>query len=164
VHAGARPDSAKGVPVDTWVAILRELRARSAPPIVLVCAPAEEAHARAVAERATGTVLLDDPPLGIAETIAAHAFARIALTADGGSRHLATAAYDVPLVVLHGPTDPRHTAEHRSLVRTVRVEVACGPCHAELCGIKSDEHLQCQRRIDPQRVADAAFDLLDPSA
>jgi heptosyltransferase-2 len=164
VHAGARPDSAKGVPIDTWIAIVNQLRARGSPPIVLVCAPGEEQHARAVAAGVKGVVLLDDPPLDLAETIAAHAFARVALTADGGSRHLATAAHRVPLVVLHGPTDPRHTADHVSEVRVVRVDVECGPCHEEVCPIKSERNHQCLRRIDPARVADLAFELMTASA
>lgn len=164
VHAGSRPNSAKAVPIDTWIAVIHELRSRGAPPIVIVCASGEEEHARAVAARSSGVVLLDDPPLDIAETIAAHEFARVALTADGGSRHLATAAHAVPLVVIHGPTDPRHTADHCSDVRVVRVDVTCGPCHEELCRIKLDAHHQCMRRIDPAHVADLAFELMTASA
>jgi heptosyltransferase-2 len=164
VHAGARPNSAKAVPIDTWIAIVQALRSRGSPPIVLVCAPGEEEHARAVALRSSGVVLLDDPSLGIAETIAAHAFARVALTADGGSRHLATAAHHVPLVVLHGPTDPRHTADHASVVRIVRIDVECGPCHQDLCRIEIDRRHQCMRLIEPNRVAELAFELMSASA
>ncbi|MDZ4774873.1 MAG: glycosyltransferase family 9 protein [Planctomycetota bacterium] len=160
VHAGARPDSAKGAPIEMLIAIVHALVARGSPPIVLVCAPGEEAHARSVATRCPGVVLLTDPALDIVETIAAHGFARVALVTDGGSRHLATAAHRVPLVVLHGPTDPRHTADHRSSVRIVRVDVECGPCHEELCRLELDEYHQCMRRIDPARVADVAFELM----
>ncbi|MBL8859677.1 MAG: glycosyltransferase family 9 protein [Planctomycetes bacterium] len=159
IHAGARANSAKGVPPDLWAAIARGLRERGAPKIVLVCAPGEEAAARAVKQLVPEAVLFDDPPLAIDETVAAHALAAFALAPDGGSRHLAQAAGATPLVVVCGPTDPRHTADHGPRVRIVRTRVECGPCHLETCPISGADAHACMMRIDPTRVVDAAFEL-----
>ncbi len=160
VHAGGRANSSKAVPPATWIAILRQVRERSRVPIVLACARGEELPARAVAAGVPGSVLLDDPPLGIAETAAAHRFAAVALAADGGSAHLAKAASSVPLIVIHGPTDPRHVADHRPGVFTARVEVECGPCHDEHCRIATDARDQCMRRLDTLSLAARTVELL----
>lgn len=160
IHAGARPNSAKGVPPETWAFVARALRQRSALPIVLTCAPGEEASARAVHRLAAETILLDAPPLDVAELAAAHAFAALALTSDSGPRHLAHAVSRTPTVVLFGPTDPRHTADHSDSVLGVRVELPCSPCHREVCPLSGADHHACMRRIDPAVVVERAFELL----
>lgn len=158
VHAGSRPDSAKGIPADVLARLVRELARRDAAPVVLCCAPGEERTARAVAHAVPHAVLLDDPAPGIAELVALSVLARAVVTPDNGARHVAQAAGKATLV-LCGPTDPRHTAEHGPWTRVVRVEVECGPCHREHCPLADAAHLACWRAIDPERAAESAVEL-----
>lgn len=164
VHAGARPESAKAVPIAIWSAILQRVRSRWNGTIVLACAPGEEAPARALAEALSGLVLLDAPALDLPETAALHRFAALVLAPDGGSVHLARASTRVPTVVLYGPTDPRHTAEHVGATTVERVEVPCGPCHDEHCPLPCLQRHQCLSRLDPARVADHTIELLERGA
>jgi heptosyltransferase II len=77
------------------------------------------------------------------------------LTNDSGSMHIAS-ALGVPTVVIFGPTDEFATgpAGRRNVI--VREPVDCAPCHNRECPI---DH-RCMTRVDAQRVAEAALQLL----
>lgn len=166
VNAGARPDSAKGVPAAPLARIIERVAAELGLAVVLACGPGEEARARATRDelRATCT-LLDAPPPGVAELVAWTAEAACVLGPDNGARHVAQ-ALGRRTIVLCGPTDPRHTDEHAPTTRVVRAEVECGPCHAERCPRAADA-LACFTRIPIDEVAAAARALVEsetPSA
>jgi len=74
---------------------------------------------------------------------------------DTGPRHLAI-AYDVPVVVIMGPTDPAATASDYQKTTIVRQSVPCAPCYLRTCPL---DH-QCMRRITPEQVVAAAEELL----
>ena len=81
--------------------------------------------------------------------------ARLLLCNDTGPRQIAV-ALGTPAVVLMGPTDPGHTAHWLERQRVLREDVPCSPCHLKTCPI---DH-RCMTRIEPERVADAARELL----
>lgn len=149
VNAGARPGSAKGADPSVLAALAR----RRGLPIVIACGPGEEENARATAAelRGTGALLLDDPPPRLPELVAWIASAAWFVTPDSGPRHMAQ-ALRVPSLVLCGPTDPRHTAEHEDRIHVTRVEIPCSPCHREVCPLTGDAHRACMRTIDPDRA------------
>ncbi len=149
VNAGARPGSAKGADPRVLAALAR----RPGLPIVLACGPGEEANARATAAELRGdrALLLDDPPPALPDLFALIATASWFVTSDSGPRHLAQAVRARTLV-LCGPTDPRHTAEHGDRIHVARVELACSPCHREVCPLEGEAHHACMRTIDPERV------------
>jgi ADP-heptose:LPS heptosyltransferase len=160
-NAGARPGSAKGIPPESLAAAL-DLVARARPlPVVLACAPGEEGSARETASRLrhARAILLDDPAPDLAELAALSASAELAIGPDNGARHVAE-ALGTPCVVLCGPTDPRHTSEHRPTTRLLHAEVPCGPCHLELCPLAGEAKHACMRSIEPAAVAAAAAELL----
>jgi heptosyltransferase-2 len=161
VNAGARPDSAKGFPPDRFASALDACAASIALPFVLACGPGEEANARRAAAlvRRARIVVLDEPAVGLPELVFLSSAARLAITTDSGPRHLAQ-AFETPTVVLCGPTDPRHTAEHPANVRVLRVSVPCGPCHRERCPLAGDQHHACMKSIEPVAIARAADVLL----
>ena len=160
-NAGSRPGSAKGLPPEVLARALDALAEELALPVVLACAPGEQARARETALRCARarTLLLDEPPSPLAELVALSSLARLVVGADGGARHVAVAV-GTPVVAVCGPTDPRHTAEHLARTRVVRVEVPCGPCHREVCPIARDGERACFRRVDAGEVAAAALGLL----
>lgn len=144
VNAGGRNGSAKTADPD----VLARVGRLSALPLVLVCGPGEESNARATLARLSGTsaVLLDDPVPHLPELLALLALASACITADSGPRHLAQ-ALSKPVTVLYGPTDPRHSAEHAPNIRGLRAEIACGPCHREVCPLFGEAERACMRAL-----------------
>jgi heptosyltransferase-2 len=80
---------------------------------------------------------------------------RLLLTNDSGPMHVA-AALGVPLVAVFGSTDWAETAPVGERQRLVREDVPCAPCRLRECPI---DH-RCMSRVDVDRVAAAALDLL----
>ena len=78
---------------------------------------------------------------------------------DTGPRHIAT-AFDIPTVVLMGPTDPRYTASNLTWTRVLRIDVECGPCHLKICPL---DH-RCMTGIHAADVLQAAAELLERRA
>ncbi|MEN6309576.1 MAG: lipopolysaccharide heptosyltransferase II [Anaerohalosphaeraceae bacterium] len=78
------------------------------------------------------------------------------ITNDTGPRHYAV-AFDVPVVVIMGPTDPRYTSANLDKTRVIRIQADCSPCHKKTC---PTDH-RCMRQITPRMVFDAAEQLLN---
>jgi len=160
-NAGARPGSAKGIPPGAFAAALDAIARETGLPVVIACAPGEEAAARETAARVllARAIRLDDPASDLTELAALCASAVLAVGPDNGARHVAQ-ALGTPCIALCGPTDPRHTAEHPPTTRLLSVLVPCGPCHREACPLAGDLRHACMHRIEPARVAAAAAELL----
>ena len=123
---------------------------------VLAPGPGEEAIVAAIAERMQEKpVTLVDPVTGLAGLAALIDDARLLLTNDTGPRHIAVAR-GTPVVVVMGPTDPRHTAHLLERQRVLREDVDCSPCHLKVCPI---DH-RCMTRLSPERAVQAAEELL----
>ena len=80
---------------------------------------------------------------------------RLLVTNDTGPRHYAV-AFDVPVVVIMGPTDPRYTHANLEKTRVLRKELDCSPCHLKQCPL---DH-SCMREILPPAVLQAAEQLI----
>jgi len=154
LDASARPDSAKQAPAELWQAALAHLGARGLPPIVVLAAPGEATVARAIAE-GVGLPLYDQPPPSLAELLAVIEGSAGLVGTDSGPRHLATAT-GRPQVILCGPTDPRHTADHTERTTLLRRKVDCGPCHLERCPLPAPRTVRCLTELSPERIAAAA--------
>ena len=74
---------------------------------------------------------------------------------DTGPRHLAI-AYNVPVVVLMGPTSPIVTHSDYPRTTILRQDVPCGPCYLRRC---PTDH-RCMMLITPEMVIAAAEKLL----
>jgi heptosyltransferase-2 len=80
---------------------------------------------------------------------------RLLITNDTGPRHYAV-AYDIPVVVLMGPTDPRYTDANLEKTIILRRDLVCSPCHHKECAL----HHDCMAQILPQEVMGAIEQLL----
>ena len=69
------------------------------------------------------------------------------VTNDTGPRHYAV-AFDVPVVVLMGPTNPDYTAANLDRTPVFREEMECSPCHKKIC---PTDH-RCMKDITPEKV------------
>jgi heptosyltransferase-2 len=158
VNVGARPESAKGYPPRQWGAVLAALAPWRDEPLVLVCGPGEEAALREAQEHAgkAPTLACLEPVASLPELVALCAGAKRVLTADAGPRHIANAV-GARVVVVCGPTDPRHTADNLERTTLLRVPIECGPCHREQCRFDDERRLRCMTAIEPERVARAAM-------
>ncbi|MHC5172345.1 MAG: glycosyltransferase family 9 protein [Planctomycetota bacterium] len=58
----------------------------------------------------------------------------VLITNDTGPRHYAV-AFNVPVVAIMGPTDPRYTAANLEKTVVIRQELECSPCHKKVCPI-----------------------------
>jgi heptosyltransferase-2 len=81
------------------------------------------------------------------------------ITNDTGPRHYAV-AFDVPTVVIMGPTDPRYTDSNLDSTVVVRKELDCSPCHKKVC---PRQH-ECMKGIKPTEVFEAAQSLVNARA
>ncbi|MBW2451744.1 MAG: lipopolysaccharide heptosyltransferase II [Deltaproteobacteria bacterium] len=77
------------------------------------------------------------------------------VTNDTGPRHYAV-AFDRPVVVIMGPTDPRYTNSNLEHTIILRKDLPCAPCHEKEC---VQQH-ECMQDITPERVMAAAQTLL----
>ena len=139
---GGRPGSAKVIPAQTMSGLLAAFRRESSMPVLLTCGPGEERHLALLQEQGLPSGVSS---LGVSdlETLAgllerSSAF----LCSDSGPRHLA-GALGRQAVVLHGPTDPRHSGLRGAPVRISRLQVPCGPCHKERCPLSGEDHMAC---------------------
>jgi heptosyltransferase-2 len=156
VAPGASFGESKLWPAEHFARTCDEIARRRGLRPVLAPAPDEIAIARDVASRMKErAVALVDPPLGLAALKALIARSRLLLSNDSGPRQIAV-ALDCPVVVVMGPTDPRHTARHQGLQRVLREDVPCAPCHLEIC---PTDH-RCMTQLSPERAVAAAEELL----
>ncbi|MFT7670008.1 MAG: heptosyltransferase-2 [Planctomycetota bacterium] len=140
LDASARANSAKAAPAELLAKVLAELAQAGGPRVVIATAPGEEDLARSVHEQSAphGAVLFDAPPPTLAELLALVEDCDLFLGTDSGPRHLATAAAR-PQIIICGPSDPRHTADHNQQTAVLRHRTDCGPCHLERCPISEGE-------------------------
>ena len=80
---------------------------------------------------------------------------QLLVTNDTGPRHYAV-AFDIPVVVIMGPTDPRYTNANLEKTIVLRRETECSPCHLKECTL---DH-RCMTEITPELVLQAGKQLL----
>ena len=80
---------------------------------------------------------------------------RLLITNDTGPRHYAV-AFDIPVVVIMGPTDPRYTDANLEKTIVVRRDLECAPCHHKECAL----HHSCMAEILPEEAMEATEKLL----
>ena len=81
---------------------------------------------------------------------------QLLITNDTGPRHYAV-AFDVPCVVIMGPTDPRYTQANLEKTTVLRRELDCSPCHRKQCPLDR----RCMQEITPQSVLQASENILE---
>lgn len=75
---------------------------------------------------------------------------------DTGPRHFGV-AFDKPVIVLMGPTDPRYTDYGLDKTIILRGNADCAPCHLKTCPV---DH-RCMTLITPQKVLTAAREMIE---
>ena len=73
--------------------------------------------------------------------------AQLLICNDAGARHIA-AAFELPTIVLMGPTAVGYTNLNLKRTKLMREPVECSPCQLKVCPI---DH-RCMTRLVPSRV------------
>jgi len=124
--------------------------------ILLFLGPGEDDIARSIIHGSQASIINTGPDK-VDLTLLKPLVKRCALlvTNDTGPRHYAV-AFDIPVVVLMGPTDPRYTAANLEKTLVLRKELDCSPCHQKKC----PRNHECMRMISPEAVFRGSEDLL----
>ena len=125
-------------------------------PLILT-GPGEEGLAHEISERMRYRAINiggADVSLALLKALISHCL--IFITTDSGPRHIAV-AFDLPTVVLMGPTDPRYSDLGHAKTIVLRKELDCSPCHLKTC---PTDH-RCMRDIKPDQVLEATERLLE---
>jgi heptosyltransferase-2 len=160
LNPGASFGSSKCWPPE-YFAELAELCERNlAARVVLLSGPGEEAIVQAILDRTRANAIdLRSEKIDLERLKPVVDRCNLMITNDTGPRHYAV-AFDVPVVVVMGPTDPRYTEANTDRTVVVRRELACSPCHLKVC---PRQH-ECMREIKPAEVFSAAETLLSVCA
>ena len=159
VTPGAGFGASKLWPAEHFATACDEIQRRHGllPLVVPAPDPAEMAIAREIAERARERcIAVVDRPGTLSDLKGFVARSELVLTNDTGPRHVGV-AFDKPVVVLIGPSAPRHTHHLMERQRVLCEDVPCSPCGRKICPI---DH-RCMTRLDPKRAVAAAGELLE---
>lgn len=159
INPGAYFGSAKRWIPARYAAVGDLLAARAGARVVVLGGAAERPLSESIAGamRVPARVLCGETTLP--ELVGVLSRLALLVTNDSGPMHVA-AALGIPIVAVFGPTDWRETAPVTERQRLVRESVPCAPCLLRDCPI---DH-RCMRSITVERVARAAFSLLEGAA
>ena len=156
---GAAFGSAKRWPVTDFAQTAALITRRRPSGVVILGGESERPVAEELAGLLTGPVLNLAGRTSLAVSMAVMARGGLLITNDSGLMHIG-GALGVPLTAVFGPTNPRTTAPlGRS--RLIRSRAACAPCLKRECPL---ERRICFDDIGPDRVAEAALNLIEPQA
>ena len=151
---GAEYGPAKRWPVEYFVAVAKHFMSTRKAKIMLLGAPSDVSVAEQFAK------LLPDVDNRVGKTtltqfISALTSARLVLSNDSGSMHLAS-ALGVPTLAVFGSTEPQLTGPMGARSRALRHHVPCSPCFLRECPID----FACMKRVTPEAAIAEAEELL----
>jgi heptosyltransferase-2 len=152
---GAKFGSSKCWPAEYFAELAELLTKRWECKILLFAGPGEGDIAKSIIEASKASIINTFPDNDLAVLKHLIKRCRLLVTTDAGPRHYAV-AFDVPVVVLMGPTDPRYTASNLEKTIVLRRELACSPCYKKRCPY---DHA-CMRGILPEEVLQESEKLL----
>jgi len=156
LNPGASFGSSKCWPAESFAELAQLCQDRFAAKVILFCGPGESDIAQAILQQTRAHIIdtrADPIDLELLKPLVKRC--NLFITNDTGPRHYAV-AFDVPVVVIMGPTDPRYTDACLDRTRIVRKELDCSPCHRKVC---PRQH-ECMQQIRPADVLNAAEQVL----
>jgi lipopolysaccharide heptosyltransferase II len=155
LNPGAFYGTAKRWLPERYAAAADVVASRTGAKVAIVGGPAERGLGEAVAGMMRTPARLLSGETTLPELVGVLSRLSALVTNDSGPMHLAS-ALGVPVVAVFGSTDWRETAPAQGRARVVREAVFCAPCMLRECPI---DH-RCMRRVDVDRVAGAALEML----
>jgi heptosyltransferase-2 len=156
MNPGAKFGSSKCWPPEYFARLAELFVKRWDCKILLFIGPGEDEIAQSILEFSKATIVNTGPDkvdLALLKYLIRRC--QLLVTNDTGPRHYAV-AFDVPVVVIMGPTDPRYTAANLEKTLVLRQELDCSPCHKKKC---PRDH-ECMSMIKPETVFEGSETLL----
>jgi len=156
LNPGASFGSSKCWPADYFAELAELCEKELGAKILLLSGPGEESIVRAILAKSQANIINSWPDkvdLELLKPLVRRC--NLLITNDTGPRHYAV-AFDVPVVVIMGPTDPRYTNSNLDHTIVLRKELPCSPCHKKVCPSRHE----CMTQITPGEVFSAAKKLL----
>lgn len=124
--------------------------------VAVIASPHETDIVKAICASMTSPLIsFDEGEMDLSLLKPLVASSSLMVTTDTGPRHYAV-AFNVPVVVLMGPTDPKNTDSDYSRTTILRHDLECAPCHRRKC---PKDH-KCMALITVDEVLAACDDLL----
>lgn len=153
LNPGASFGSSKCWPVGYYAQLAEMLQQHYHCKIILLAGPGEEDLARRIVSASKATIInTAENLLDLAHLKPVIKRCNLLITNDTGPRHYAV-AFDVPAIVLMGPTNPVYTAAHLDRTTIIRRDLPCSPCHKKVCPYS---HHACMNEITPAAVFSAS--------
>ena len=156
LNPGARYGASKCWPPEYFASLAELLEQRWNCRLLLFIGPGEERIGHKIVQLSKAAIIntgADHVDLALLKPLIQRC--QLLVTNDTGPRHYAV-AFDIPVVVIMGPTDPRYTHANLEKTMVLRQELDCSPCHLKECPLEHD----CMREISPVAVLQAAEQLV----
>ncbi len=157
MNPGAKFGSSKCWPPEYFAKLAELFMGRWDCKVLLFVGPGEEKIAQSIIKTSKAPIINTGPDK-VDLALLKHLVRRCQLlvTNDTGPRHYAI-AFDIPVIVIMGPTDPRYTFANLERTLVLREELDCSPCHKKIC---PRDH-ECMLMIKPETVLKGSEDLLE---
>jgi heptosyltransferase-2 len=150
ISPGGSFGSSKCWPSKYFARLCDLLQKKYACKILLLVGPGEESIAHNIVSESSASIISTaEKTLNLEELKPTIKRCDILITNDIGPRHYA-AAFDIPSIVLMGPTNPVYTSRNTENAVVLRKEMSCSPCHKKTCPLG---HHACMQEIVPDLVA-----------
>ena len=148
LNPGAKFGASKCWPPEYFAELAEMLQKKYNCKILLLTGPGEERIADLITEKSRAT-LINTAPDKVDLALLKHLVKRcnLLVTNDTGPRHYAV-AFDIPTLVIMGPTDQRYTNTNLEKTSVLRMKLDCSPCHKSECPLNHE----CMRMITPKNV------------
>ncbi|MEA2061891.1 MAG: lipopolysaccharide heptosyltransferase II [Thermodesulfobacteriota bacterium] len=159
INPGAKFGASKCWPPEYFATLAELIQEQWKCRILLFAGPGEDKIAQAVVD-ASRAEIINTGPDRISLSLLKYMIKNldILITNDTGPRHYAI-AFDRPVVVIMGPTDPEYTAACLEKTIVVRKEnLPCSPCHEKTCPLG---HHKCMTEILPMDILNACIRILE---
>ena len=148
LNPGASFGSSKCWPVNYYAELAHLLEQSLSCKIMLFVGPGEETIAESIVAASSANIINTGPDkIDLAQLKPLIKRCNALVTNDTGPRHYAV-AFQVPNIVIMGPTNPLYTASNLKDTIVLRKDLPCSPCHKKVCPI---DH-RCMTQITPDIV------------
>jgi heptosyltransferase-2 len=157
LNPGAQFGSSKCWPPDYFASLANMISEQWQCKLLLFVGPDEAELGQSITRLSRATIINTGPDkvnLSLLKPLIQRC--QLLITNDTGPRHYAV-AFDVPVVVIMGPTDPRYTNANLDKTLILRRQLDCSPCHAKTCTL---DH-ECMTGITPRDVLQGSQQLLE---
>ncbi len=158
LNPGAKFGSSKCWPAAYFARLAELIQEKWHCTILLLVGPGEDAIAASIIKSSKAEIV-NTGPEKVDLALLKYVISRLNLliTNDTGPRHYGV-AFDIPVVVIMGPTNPDYTAANMEKTIVLRKTLDCSPCHEKICPLG---HHRCMTEITPEYVFEQIVRLLE---